>query len=490
MFQKTSQTRYWKRRKGCCSLTVLMSLLLNCCMIFFVTVPVDVPLSHTSTPAWRLHPKYRKHDLALSHESYLDQCLAKANERNIRPFEGIWYNSKRPHFSGVILAPKRLESNDRLLYWHVIFNLGGMKTGQTIPGIATRRRQKWVSTGLWFCDDRPASLIGKGCPNGETLVIVCPQTARDVQPERVTVRNITYYIRDHIVCFLRRNFTRPLKFGAIAANILLFGESIRYPRRMIEWVEYHRMIGVDHFFIYLMGNHTNEENFWMPKLSYLTYIPYNVMDESNFDDLIKSFRFQKTQQMDALYRARGLNYSWILMLDMDEYIKFGNRSMTLPDYLTNILLTHNNSTFGGISIQSTSYGASHGEPLFPDLLIDHIWKRSTMFVGERQKSIVRPSHVDYYAIHGVTSGGYEVHAEPNIIQIAHYRRPELGVFLTSIPKRDTSFRDFWHDKLMLRLDIVRRHMKQSYNISDNVWSKEVSFTLHDENKTRKLYSNV
>jgi Glycosyltransferase family 92 len=444
-----------------------------------------------------LRPKYILHsrnDNDLIQESFVDQCLTRANERNIRPFEGAWYNSKRPHFSGVVLSPRRHKRyNSQNLYWHVIFNLGGMKNAQTIPGISARRRQKWVSKGIWFCDGRPASLVGKGCPNGETLVIICPQTEHDVQPGLVNVRNITYYIGDHIDCFLTRTFRRPNVSGATAANAFLFGESMKYPRRMIEWVEYHRMIGVDHFFIYYMGNYSSDEGFLMPNFPYLTYLPYNLMDESNFFDLTKSFRFQKTQQMDAIYRARGLGYSWMLMLDIDEYIQFGNMSLKLPEYLTDCLQIHRktgNPNIGGISIQSTSFGAAHGEPRFPDLMIDHIWKRQTMFVGERQKSIVRPNHVDYYAIHGVTSGDFEVHAEPNIIRIAHYRRPELGVFLASLPKRDSSFRDFWHDKLKAKLDVVWSQMKDKYSSRDEVWSTNISFTFFDENKTRKMYSNA
>jgi Glycosyltransferase family 92 len=430
----------------------------------------------------------------------LNRCLTRANAKHIKPYEQEWYPKRKPHFASVVFAPPSHNNHNhynQTYYWHVIFNIGSLKTKLSEPGVKNRLRHQWMRNGIWFCDGKAAVPIGHGCPNGETLLIQCPQTDLDGQkegPKIVTVANESYYVGDHVACYqnqtttstittmLLNKYQTELGTGKIAANALLFGESIKYPRRLVEWMEYHRMIGVDHFFIYLMGPYTKEEEFALPMLPYATYIPYDLIHESNFDSLLPAFRFQKTQQMDAIVRARAMGYSWIVMTDMDEYIQFGDphqADSTLHNLLNRLAQSPSGDVvdprLGGISIQSTTYGTAHGEPRFPELMIDHIWRRKQIFVGERQKVIVRPGNVDYFAVHGITLGGKEVSADPAIIRLAHYHLPELGVSQTKRPIKDTSLRDVWHDKLKKRVDLIWRLMKEKYNVSDDLWSTQTSF---------------
>lgn len=422
-------------------------------------------------------------DNQLREGSIVDHCLEEANEKHIKPHEQGWFDERMPQFASVVLSPPIF--NNMTHYWHVIFNIVDMKNSVGAAGIPKRKRHQWMRKELWLCDGAPATPLGRGCPNGETLVIRCPQMGHEAAPNVISIRNDTYYIGDHIACYRNHTFAKP-KPNGIAANALLFGDALKYPRRLVEWVEYHRMIGVDHFFIYYMGNYSKEEELFMPNLPYMTYIPYDLMHSSKFDDIRGAFRFQVTQQMDAIFRARGLGYSWILMHDMDEYIQFIDPSETLRNLTNRFLYDEygNYTKLGGVSIQSTTYGAAHGEPKFPELMIDHIWKRRGLFVGERQKAFVRPMNVNYFAVHGVTMGGKVVDVDPAVIRLDHYRHPELGVSLCKKPGEDRLLRDLWHDRLKQRVDHVWNLMKEKYDSPNEIWRTDYAFrNYHSDTRT-------
>jgi hypothetical protein len=483
-----------------------------------------------SQPSISFHPHFQDTNAEgddtdpLLPSSFLDPCLTAANEQHIQPYEHEWFLARKPQFTSVVLAPPIF--NNATLYFHVIFNIASMQTSRGAAGIRSMYRHLWMRRGLWFCDGQAAVPLGKGCPNGETLVLRCPQriilgsgggnsTTADNEhldelasaPKSLTIRNDTYFVGDHVQCLLKEKAVKPNPDSIkVAANALLFGNAVLHPRRLVEWMEYHRMIGVDHFFIYYSLGGISKENvaFALPNLKYTTYINYDLMhsdhaldwnnngNAANDKDLIKdAFRFQAPQQMDAIFRARGLGYDWIIMTDMDEYLQFGDNPQETLHNLTNRFLFDEFGNFtkiGGLSVQSTTYGASHGEPPFPELLIDHIWKRRGMFVGERMKAIVRPQNVNYFAVHGITQGGKEVPVDSAVLRMAHYRHPELGVGFSRKPARDASLQELWHDKLLARVDVIWKLMQQKYNSSDDAWTTENGFHNFHANSATGIHS--
>mmetsp|Transcript_10501 Transcript_10501/g.29011 ORF Transcript_10501/g.29011 Transcript_10501/m.29011 type:complete len:274 (-) Transcript_10501:168-989(-) len=93
-------------------------------------------------------------------------------------------------------------------------------------------------------------------------------------------------------------------------------------KQLPEWVAYHRLLGVEHFYIYV-----NEHipNLLDPKSStikdflantplsqHVTFIP--------FQDDLGRFQMQTVQLADCLHRGRGQS-EWVMMNDVDEYFQ-------------------------------------------------------------------------------------------------------------------------------------------------------------------------
>ncbi len=81
-----------------------------------------------------------------------------------------------------------------------------------------------------------------------------------------------------------------------------------------EWIEYHQMLGVNHFWLYDMGSSDNPEETLAPYISrgIVELIPWEVEDENYRLNWIRV-------NCDGLNRARGLT-KWLAFVSVDEFI--------------------------------------------------------------------------------------------------------------------------------------------------------------------------
>ena len=154
-----------------------------------------------------------------------------------------------------------------------------------------------------------------------------------------------------------------------------------------EWIEFHRLIGVEHFYLY---NHCSQDHFKEVLNPYVQEGLVELFDWS--EEATSRVHFRKIQSAalrDAAIRARGVS-KWVAFIDADEYI-FPVRDKTLPQFLASY------EEYGAVSANWRVFGTSHIKHLKKDQLMieqllfraeeDHAW-------NDYVKSIVQVNFID------------------------------------------------------------------------------------------------
>jgi hypothetical protein len=212
-----------------------------------------------------------------------------------------------------------------------------------------------------------------------------------------------------------------------------------------EWIEFHKLVGVQHFLLY---NHLSVDN---SREVLQPYIDDKTVEVIDLNDEIKSRPHWGSIQMgsynDGLKRLLGKS-KWVAFIDSDEFlipVKQDNLLTVLKDY----------EKFGGICAHWVMFGTSHIQKI-PDnvLQIEALVYRSKLdcSTNSHVKSIVRPEKVveftnPHFAIYkkGSTqvnenkvafNGALEKEFTANILRINHYwTRDEDYFFNVKVPSR-------------------------------------------------------
>jgi hypothetical protein len=153
-------------------------------------------------------------------------------------------------------------------------------------------------------------------------------------------------------------------------------------RWLKEWIEYHRLIGVDHFYLY---NHLSSDQY-MPVLD--PYIKEGIVELFDFKAPTLNFR-----QHEIYNHTLGLakdHTKWLAIIDTDEFI-VPKATNDLKEYLRIFP-----ETVGALDISWVCFGTSNIWSLMPgELLIEKLYLRAPVsdIVNKWQKMIVRPNAV-------------------------------------------------------------------------------------------------
>ncbi len=153
-----------------------------------------------------------------------------------------------------------------------------------------------------------------------------------------------------------------------------------------EWIEFHRMAGVEHFWMYDNGSTDNWKEVLDPYIQEgvieVTYWPCNPDYNDWEQKQIGAFQ-------DGMKRACGRT-TWVTMIDIDEFL-FPRKNRTILECLNEhfsnvsaIFVNWRNFGTGGVFINK-------GDPILFRLTACSLPSSSDNSVG---KSIVRPEHVD------------------------------------------------------------------------------------------------
>ncbi len=154
-----------------------------------------------------------------------------------------------------------------------------------------------------------------------------------------------------------------------------------------EWIDYHRLIGVDHFYVYdnISTDHPREILDAYVKEGVVEYIYWNRTYTTDKEWWV----VQCDAYKDALRRAKNRS-KWLAIIDTDEFIvPIQDRDLKL------FLLDFED--FGGVCIHWVFYGSSGIQKISQDTwMILQLLKRADMSypLNRIVKSIVRPERVD------------------------------------------------------------------------------------------------
>ncbi len=171
-----------------------------------------------------------------------------------------------------------------------------------------------------------------------------------------------------------------LSFKYDLSAVLIIKDEASY---LQEWIEYHKLVGIDHFYIYDNESTDNIKEILKP------YIKSKVVDYIFWPGKLQ----QKPAYNDAIKRYK-LESKWITFIDSDEFIVPISKE-TIPEVLNEI-----NPKFG-LSVCWCYYGDNGHKTRTKGLVIERFTKRSKEKFGMNTiiKSIVNPRAVYFMEPH-------------------------------------------------------------------------------------------
>jgi len=273
-------------------------------------------------------------------------------------------------------------------------------------------------------------------------------------------------LRSLLVCLL--SLLLPLSLNGHTVSICaIFQNEAQWLK---EWIEYHRLIGVEHFLLY---NHQSSDEWQAVLEPYLNDGLVEVIDWSH-----APFAIPKAQVSAYNDCLRRLSSEWIAFIDIDEFIVPAEED-SLADFLKQY------EKFGGVVLNWRCFGTSGVDRLEEgELLIEKLTRSAspTALESHRIKSIVQPAKVrsclnaHYFAY---KPGYWAVNTE--------FARRDRS---TSLPRYDRGWIN--HYKLRTRewaygekSRRIARYLESTYEKeiertarSDEIYSEEEDLSIH------------
>ncbi len=152
---------------------------------------------------------------------------------------------------------------------------------------------------------------------------------------------------------------------------------------LVEWIEFHKMMGVDHFILYDNGLEKSSQLLLKP------YIENNIVTHIPFPDIqgLRDGRHADTLSIQQMAYADFIkrfshHFKYILQLDIDEFL-FPKSRNSIPDVLTE----YDDSKLARIEINWTNFGDSGHLKRPPGLVINNFTKSGSNVVPKVVKSI-------------------------------------------------------------------------------------------------------
>ncbi len=171
-------------------------------------------------------------------------------------------------------------------------------------------------------------------------------------------------------------------------------------RWLKEWIEYHRFLGVQHFYLYSNDSTDNYEEVLSPyiKMGLVDLIEWNS-DNAPFHDPrqpIQWVGFQLSALNDSIQRAKGIA-QWIACIDIDEYIfpVEGKESFQ-------IFLKRTPLEVGSLRLSWQCFGTSYLKELSMNSLVTEslvMRSRDDSHWNQHVKCIHRPEAIQYTLVH-------------------------------------------------------------------------------------------
>lgn len=191
----------------------------------------------------------------------------------------------------------------------------------------------------------------------------------------------------HFILFLLFLLYSSFSWGYEFAIATLFRNSAPYLK---EWIEYHKLAGVDHFYLYDNGSSDDFLEILSPYIEegLVELFDYSPAEDVNFDLACGHRPYQQKANIDACIRASG-KARWLALIDLDEFIVPMNNE-TLPECMN----THF-SDAAAVQVSWRCFGTSKKTIPFYEPALFELTKCSLKFHPRNAivKPIIRPECV-------------------------------------------------------------------------------------------------
>jgi len=316
---------------------------------------------------------------------------------------------------------------------------------------------QYFHNASWHCDNKTSrARLWPVDPHRHSLIMECPASTK----RTVHTDSISYDLSKYLECERASHSLFPgdpsntMTPHIVACTQVKSSDNLKL---VPQWIEYHKMIGVDQIWVYLNDSWNNTLSrtpdvaryFERPDVQqYASLLPFEFFGKAT------PFFYQQAQQNDCLAVARRQNVTWALLTDVDEYLQVRVPNMTLQGFLER----HESKNIGGLTVSNWFFGSPEGKAntSIPFLIRDYQHRtEQALEQPQRQKVLVRPENVEHFSVHMVTKGGPTTPLHPHTeIRMAHFQRPnENRAIITDV---DTSLMDSFGERLEQRLREVHQ----------------------------------
>lgn len=200
----------------------------------------------------------------------------------------------------------------------------------------------------------------------QMLNTTCELCYRYVVTHELYLKSFLYIMKMQLDIIGQLTFTC-VKKGAYNLSIVAIIKNEMYMR---EWIEYHHMIGVSHFYIYdnESTNHLKEELKEYMDMGIVTYhyFPGSLVQHKAYNHAVENYQFET---------------KYMAIIDADEYI-VPMQDALVPDIVEQIFKDYESVVFkesefaGGVGINWREYGTSHHKEKQDGLCIENYMYRA------------------------------------------------------------------------------------------------------------------
>ena len=241
----------------------------------------------------------------------------------------------------------------------------------------------------------------------EQLCVKCQDMIMNEYPFEY-IQNISKLMAYVVAYGMEYCFNNTVKLGAYKFSIVAI---IRNERYIIEWIEYHRMVGVDHFYIYdnESTNNLKEEIKDYIDMGIVTYhyFPGSLVQNKAYNHAVENYQFEtkymaiidgdeyivSVESVSLPQLCDDMEQSYIRNLDLD------NAALDDPDmkFLDEFIGCY----AGGFAVNWRVYGTSYHKNKMSGLCIENYTRRCGGNLGENAvvKTIANPRVITSVKIH-------------------------------------------------------------------------------------------
>ncbi|MCB1111640.1 MAG: glycosyltransferase family 92 protein [Chlamydiales bacterium] len=222
--------------------------------------------------------------------------------------------------------------------------------------------------------------------------------------------------------------TENRQYSVNIAITAIFRDEARFLK---EWIDFHRLIGVERFYLY---NNLSCDDYAAVLAPYvaagivtLVEWPHESIGLGDWNNI------QTTAYRDAMNRARIEKVRWLAVIDVDEFIV-----PTIHHTLTDLLEEHRHAC--AVRVNWVFFGTSHVTEIPKNKLMIEMLTRNSGYVGESQgyKAILHTGRCETAGPHdGLYNDGFAPIWLPYATaQINHYwSRDEKHFYQVKVPRR-------------------------------------------------------